>query len=488
MDGTMESPIIATLPRGHRMDRQFGVIFDQLPSHTDDLTRIEGIRTREAVLLNQLGVYCFAQVALWRHREMNNFASELQIPLARLIDEAWVAQARSLCQPVAPASMVRPSSVFRTLTILTCALMAGFFVVYLLGQHRNQPLSGVLSADITSVRVPAPARLTDVHVKAGDEVFSGQPLLTLEKLEHLAMIENSEKSLKEVERELRRLEAQAAIELEWRKKDVDRELADVRIQIAQSRTLGGSFSAQASRPSGTPVSPVSARNSRTKPARTSTPGGIMFFSRSGQVTPPGQPGRNLPAPAAPVRVAEVVRDGVVSDSPQVTVDPLAPLEAEQARLESLRSGLSATVEDAIGVTNVKAQYLEARAQLENLKAASREIKVQSPVYGIVGQVRYRKGDDMPEGEIMLRILHTDRRYVVVYLPTRRVHEMSAGQEVELRFPGNHEYRGQVIEMPLMADTTTEASGETMAAVRIEPVGKVWPSVPVGSQIDVISLR
>jgi len=487
MDGTMESPIIATLPRGHRMDRQFGVIFDQVPSYTDDLTRIEGIRTREAVLLNQLGVYCFAQVALWRHREMNNFASELQVPLARLIDEAWVAQARSLCQPVAPPSMARPSSVFRTLTILTCALMAGFFVVYLLGQHRNQPLSGVLSADITSVRVPAPARLTDVHVKAGDEVFSGQPLLTLEKLEHLAMIENSEKSLKEVERELRRLEAQAAIELEWRKKDVERELADVRVQIAEARTLTG-YPAQSTRQSGTPVSPVSARNARSRPAKTSTPGGIMFFSRSGKVSPPGQPGGNLPAPAPPVRVAEVVRDGVVSDSPQITVDPAAPLEAEKARLESLRSGLSTTVEDAIGVTNVKAQYLEARAQLENLKAASREIKVQSPVYGIVGQVRYRKGDDMLEGEIMLRILHTDRRYVMVYLPTRRVHEMSAGQEVELRFPGNHEYRGQVIDMPLMADAASEDSGETMAAVRIEPVGKVWPSVPIGSQIDVISLR
>lgn len=214
----------------------------------------------------------------------------------------------------------------------------------------------------------------------------------------------------------------------------------------------------------------------------------MFFSRSGKVSPPGQPGGNLPAPAVPVRVAEAAREGVVSDSPQVIADPLGPLEAEQARLESLREGLSSTVEDAIGVTNVKAQYLEARAQLENLKAASREVKVQSPVYGIVGQVRYRKGDDMPEGEIMLRILHTDRRYVMVYLPTRRVNEMSAGQEVELRFPGNHEYRGQVIEMPLMADSSTATSGESMAAVRIEPVGKVWPAVPVGSQVDVISLR
>ena len=54
-----------------------------------------------------------------------------------------------------------------------------------------------------------------------------------------------------------------------------------------------------------------------------------------------------------------------------------------------------------------------------MKSASREVNVTSPVYGTVGQVRYREGDDMQAGEIMLRILHTDRRYVTAYLPTRR---------------------------------------------------------------------
>ncbi len=43
---------------------------------------------------------------------------------------------------------------------------------------------------------------------------------------------------------------------------------------------------------------------------------------------------------------------------------------------------------------------------------SREVSIASPVYGTVGQVRYRVGDVMQEGDIMLKILHTDRRYVV----------------------------------------------------------------------------
>ena len=122
-----------------------------------------------------------------------------------------------------------------------------------------------------------------------------------------------------------------------------------------------------------------------------------------------------------------------------------------------------------------------------MKSVSREVNVTSPVYGTVGQVRYRAGDEMQAGEVMLRILHNDRRYITAYLPTRRIHEMRPGQEVELRFPGNEEFLGQVVDIPMLADLTG-ISGDTLAAIRIEQVGRLWPNVPVGSQIDVISTR
>ena len=96
----------------------------------------------------------------------------------------------------------------------------------------------------------------------------------------------------------------------------------------------------------------------------------------------------------------------------------------------------------MGATAIQAQFAEAAKQLESMKAVSREVNVKSPVYGTVGQVRYREGDTMQAGEVMLRILHTDRRYIIANLPTRRVHEMRSGQEVELQFPGNEVFSGQ----------------------------------------------
>ena len=65
--------------------------------------------------------------------------------------------------------------------------------------------------------------------------------------------------------------------------------------------------------------------------------------------------------------------------------------------------------------------------------------------------------------------------------------MQPGHEVELIFPGEQEFHGQIVDVPMLADLTGQ-SGDTLAAVRIEPVGRLWPMIPVGSQVDVISLK
>jgi multidrug resistance efflux pump len=496
LDEPMESPIIAKLPRGHHMDRRFGVVYGSAPETSDDLTQVDGVRTREVVMLNQLGIYFWGQIALWRHREIVAIAEELQIPVGRIIDENWTEQAKDLCRIETPRqSSTLPASVFRTISLLVCALLIGFFTVYLMGKRHNQALTGILSADITTIRVPAASRLTSVQIKAGEEVFSGQPLLTLEKLEHLSFIETQERLVRDLEHEVKRVEAQAAIELECRTRDLDRELSNVRQRIAMVELDGTTASrvpeGNLIRTNGAvPVRSVSSSNSlKHNAAPRGSAGGIIFFSgASGHSSPIPEPGNFASVPES-VRTAELRRSTVVSDS-VVTSTAIANLETlrtEQSRLEAVRAALPNMVNEAVGATTMQAHYTDAAKQLGAMKNVSREVNVTSPVYGTVGQVRYREGDDMQAGEVMLRILHTDRRYITAYLPTRRVHEMQVGQEVELRFPGDEQFAGQVVDVPMLADLTGN-SGDTLTAVRIEQVGRLWPNVPVGSQIDVISSR
>jgi len=526
----MTSPLIAMLPEGHRMDRQLGIVFDVTPPNPDDLTQINNIQSREQLLLNQNGVFFLSQIALWHSREMNAFAPILEITLARIIDENWVAQARELCLQRKAVVESYPSTFFRMLTVVVCALLAGVLVVWAIGTHYNKPLTGILSADITTVQAPADARLAEVHVRPGDEVFTGQPLLQLENTEISQKIAGIMLQLQSTEQELLRLEAQAAIELEWRRRDVDADIARLRFTVADlPRAVDPRNSASRGRRiTATPASashpaPMPAAAVTLLQARRNTAGQILFFdgqkptaalTEPHHATPPITPGTAPaePAPAAappqtptaqtPVQTVAAAVAGPAADDlsqapePQEakpatenthTLTALTEAEAEITRLQSVRNELPARVDAATGVTAARARRDGLLAELQSLKTTSPDIKVQSPVYGIVGQVRGRQGEQVAARDIMLKILHTDRRCVLVQLPTPRVHELSMGEEVELKFPGNQTYRGKVVELPLMADEQANRS-ETTTMVRIDPVGRLWPAVPIGCQIEVVSIR
>lgn len=526
----MTSPLIAMLPEGHRMDRQLGIVFDALQPNPDDLTQINNIQSREQLLLNQNGVFFLSQIALWHSREMNAFAPILDITLARIIDENWVGQARELCAQRKAVVESYPSTFFRMLTVVVCALMAGVLVVWAIGTHYNQPLTGILSADITTVQAPASARLAEVHVRAGDEVFTGQPLLQLENTEISTKIAGIMQQLQTTEQELLRLEAQAAIELEWRRRDVDSDIARLRIAVADlpPSTNTRSTAARNRRITATPASasqPVEmpAAAVTLLQARRNSASQILFFdgrkptaalTEPHHATPPitqppaaaaATPAQTAaaPEPAAqpPVQTVATTAVATPEDLSQAAEPPestsaargththtaLTEAEAEITRLLAVRNELPARVDAATGVTAARARRDSLLAELQSLKTTSPDIKVQSPVYGIIGQVRGRQGQQVAASEVMLKILHTDRRCVLVQLPTPRVHELSMGEEVELKFPGNQTYRGKVVELPLMADEPADRS-ETTTMVRIDPVGRLWPAVPIGCQIEVMSTR
>ncbi len=528
----MTSPLIAMLPEGHRMDRQLGIVYDVTPPNPDDLTQINNIQSREQILLNQNGVFFLSQIALWHSREMNAFAPILEITLARIIDENWVAQARELCAHRKAIVESYPSSFFRMLTVVVCALLAGVLTVWIIGTHYNTPLTGILTADITTVQAPADARLDEVHVRPGDEVFTGQPLLQLENTEITSRIAGIMQQLQTADQELLRLEAQAAIELEWRRRDVDADLARLRFAVADLpqttaayRSAARSRSVAAMNASASHTAPMPAAAIAVLSERRNAAGKILFFD--GQKTasglhepqntqPPvgadaqGNPAAPVPAatnapaaaPAAATLVVQTVAAPVTpaDDLSQTAAPPentattathtptaLTEAAAEIARLQSVRNELPARVDAATGVTAARARRDSLLNELQALKTTSPEIRVASPVYGIVGQVRGRAGTQVAARDVILKILHTDRRCVLVQVPTPRVHELSMGEEVELKFPGNQTYHGKVAELPLMADEH-DGRTETTSLVRIEPTGRLWPAVPIGCQIEVTSVR
>ncbi|MEQ9408318.1 MAG: hypothetical protein RIK87_11355 [Fuerstiella sp.] len=504
MNQSSASNLFDQLPHGYRIDRRFGPVYDRIPSGADDLTLIRGIDTRQAVILNRLGVYFLAQIALWEHREANLFADELGMSASSLIQEGWIEQAQIICRPRPEGPSTHaphlPASVVRTLSLLACAVLVGSLLVYWLNLRTNAPLRGVLSADITSIRVPAESRLIAAHVQAGQEVFTGDPLLTLEKTEHLTLISQQEQRVQELERSLQQAEARAALDLAWRTRELERELSDMRARAHLIREVKRTAADEPFRPATAtspeetpgvlspvvPTQPVSQSRTENQARPPARPNTMIFISGES-----GESSIDVERPAR-LKIPAITRPQPVVLRSEPKADGMLTVEAQNVelqlhRLEELRDELPQQVRRAAGVENIRVQYDEASHRLTEMKTASRDVGVSCPAYGKVGQIRYQPGDTMSTGDVMLKILHSDRRYVVLNVPTRRVNEIQPGTIVDLIFPGDNLYQGRVANLPMLAECSLP-DGPSLVTVRVEPTGRLWPEIPIGSQIDVVVRR
>jgi len=176
-----------------------------------------------------------------------------------------------------------------------------------------------------------------------------------------------------------------------------------------------------------------------------------------------------------------------SDEPQSRND-LLQLEAHRIenrllQLQQLRSGLPTQVQLAAGVEDIRVRHEEAQEQLIHMQSLSRESSVLCPAWGTIGQVSYQEGDRMVRGEKMLGILHSDRRYIMVCIAAEQVVKLQPGTHLSVDFEGHDECQGVVADLPVVTDGISTNQNNAVS-VRIEPSGRGWPQVPIGSPVAV----
>jgi multidrug resistance efflux pump len=496
----MASPARHALSDRCRIDPRYGAVYDAVPRSADDLSVIRGIETREAAGLNRLGIYYFEQLANWTDSQAAAVADALGMSVSTVVRDRWTAQARSLVTgldqvplastasddaPLDPAPAL-PASGSRTITLLVCALLVGCFFVSWLNRRTNLPMTGILAAEMTSLRVPSDSRLLATHVTAGDEVFTGETLLTLEKTEHAEQIVRQAQRVQQLAEDLRQAKAQAALDLQWRSQQMDQEISDTQRRALLFQSLSSPLNltpketepAEASS-SAVQLQPVSSPREITG-FQLNRVNALLFISGSSGATTL----KSMSALSVPMTTAMRANAGTSSNSHGELLQLEAQdIETRLQRLIQLRAQLPEQVRMAAGVNTLRSQHSAAQKRLKLMESLSRETAVLCPAYGTVGQVRYQTGDRMTRDEVMVKILHTDRRYVIVHAPAQRIDELEPGTRLAVVFPGHDECQGVVANLPVF-DKTAAASGTGMASVRVESSGRSWPDLPVGSKVDV----
>lgn len=347
------------------------------------------------------------------------------------------------------------------------ALACGLFVTLLLQYGRSRSWTGFVQADTYVVHSDCSGQVEQVLVRPGQQLRPGEQMLVLRDDARRQAIEAARAEVAQREAELKQAEARAAVELAWRMKAIEDELFQAQLQAAnclekqfQSRLEGLAWNQASNLPQ----------------LVADRPDDVFRF-----VSDANQDDLGL------ARLVAILKEEEAKNQLEVSQAQLEICERRMKELESLKAELPEKVRQASGVEQAKARLQEAQQRLSRLEKAGCTRAVCSKIYGTVSSVTKSEGERVERGEPLVKLLDLDRCYVVVDVPTWQLSRIRPEQEVRLEFPGGEVRTGRIRRLPLEASIRKGPGiGDAQAAVtlRIEPAGKLWPSVPVGTAVRV----
>jgi multidrug resistance efflux pump len=368
-----------------------------------------------------------------------------------------------------PASIRRMQR--RVVIAILAAVVLGLTTGLIADRFRYERFSGYLQAQARSVSSDRPVKLARILATENTWVEAGTPLFVLEDSELTRELRVQARSVERLRAELTRAQAAAEVEVAWKRKDLDKDIFETRIQLNEASkqrhidTLAGDIYDQEARDTDERVIPATAGAFRVPVTRASIQNAAARYKQT-QLRFKRDRARHEASSAAETIVLCQQR-----------------LEA----LERLASSLPDRIAESMGVPVVQSQLDAARDRLSNLEEQHRLLTVTAPCTGLVGVYQYSVGDFVDPHQPIVQLLDEDRPRLVVRIASDRLADFKPGTRLQLRFPGGVHGEGKVHEIP---PQTTPIPGEGTSDViaDVVPAGRLWPRLPFGSAVQVLKPR
>jgi multidrug efflux pump subunit AcrA (membrane-fusion protein) len=360
----------------------------------------------------------------------------------------------------------RPASIARTLAFTACALLISAVVTGSVARQDKQRFTGELTAEVSQLIAPADGVVELMNVTSGQIVLPGAELFIIRDTQLEEQLRKAQSTLDGLQIDFAAASARSKLELQQRKAELESATFDTELTLTsllqqqfqqsfESTALGDYlklFDALAS--TGSP--PIDLRS-------------ITLPRRSDEYN----------------RVRAMIERAEVENS----LDALQTrVELCESRLKDLRDSISSLpdqIETAHRIPVIQASIESVSAELEELKSLQAERSVNSPIYGMAGVLRVQEQKSVSQGELLLEVFDRDHEFVTVDLPASLVASLNDAQLVTLNFPDEEERQGRIQSIPpqLTLDTTG-SSNEATVSLRIHSTGKPWPTLPIGSSLEV----
>ncbi len=367
--------------------------------------------------------------------------------------------------------LTRPASSRRMAILCLAALAAGIGVATWLEIRGATSYAGQLQARTTSVAAGRGARIASLSVAAGQRVVPGEKLFELADDRLTGQIVAKKRELVELEADVQRVKATAEVELEWRRRELQSEAFQTQLKAA----------AMTQEKLSRQVEQLAWQEHLTSRNADLDTGPSLVEAAS--------PFRSIILNTHVMderRLQALLKEDAAAGAAESLAAQLTLCEQQLERLRKLGEELPGKIRLSAGVELAETKLTRVREELSSLEQQRDSLTIVSPSHGVIGAVHREAGDLVEPGSTILELFDDDRRHLTVLIPSSAVARLLPGTKLTLIFPAGYKRIGLVAAIPPLAssESGSERSNDSQVAVRIEPAGKLWPKIPIGSRIKV----
>ena len=356
-----------------------------------------------------------------------------------------------------------PAPPLRIAAFAALALIAGIAAAWGLTRRSAPTFAGRIEARTTCVTAQRSGIVIELLAREGDCVTLGDPLVSLADGELQAEIARQQEEITTRTSELQQAQALADVDLAWRIKELDADIAEAQLRSADY--LKEKFNHELEQ---------SMWNDVLAEHET------VMFDQGDNVFKSIVLKSRLPSEQ---RLNAALRQETASNAVEVSAAQVEICEQRLAVLRQLKEELPQRIREKAGVSVVERRLAESQAELERLQSRETQLTIESPAVGTVGVFRRQPGDQLQPGDSIVELLDDAQRWLVVDVPSTEITRFAPESKLEVTFPGGQTREGRVIH--IAPQTRPDANGtEAVVTVRAEQIGRLWPTVPIGSRVEV----
>lgn len=353
--------------------------------------------------------------------------------------------------------------VARIIALGAAAVCLGVYAGERLQSPNRDRIPATLHAATSEIVAGRDCVLAEVFVETGATVTPDTPLLRFLDPRLEGAIAAKERELSEATAELQQREASAAVELSWRRRELLRETYETQQEIARLEHEHLSRKVE-----------QIAWKEHLSETEVWT-GGDASEIRLQPIT------MSRLRPDA-TRLQALLKEDAAAAAAEALQKQLSRAQQRLEELARLADGLESVVRVSSGVEVAAARKSRCEAELTALQEQQAALTIRSSSYGTVGLWHRQPGSPVRTGDVVVELLDEAQLSLIAHVPSQQIGRLAEGQKIEVEFADRLVRYGTVAAIPPQVARPVDAPQDPSLPVKIQPTGRLWPKLPIGSRV------